>query len=60
VARALAAGSPGPTTVKHAEMHGVDPIVMDRRGHGRIAELLLGSVSHRVMRLTDHVCLTIE
>ena len=51
-------GSPGPIIVEYAKKQEVELIVMGRRGLGRIADLLLGSVSHRVMQLTDCACLT--
>jgi len=60
VSRDLAFGSPGPTVVDYAEKHGVDLIVMGRRGLGRVADLLLGSVSHRVTQLADCACLTVK
>jgi nucleotide-binding universal stress UspA family protein len=60
VAHEVAAGSPGPTIVEYAEKYGIDLIVMGRRGLGRIADLLLGSVSHRVTQLADCACLTIK
>jgi nucleotide-binding universal stress UspA family protein len=60
VAHEVALGSPGPTIAEYAEKHGVDLIVMGRRGLGRVADLLLGSVSHRVTQLADRACLTIK
>ena len=53
------AGSPGASIVGHASKHGTDLIVMGRRGLGRIADLLMGSVSHRVTQLADCACLTV-
>ncbi len=54
------AGSPGATIVDHAGKHGTDLIVMGRRGLGRAADLLMGSVSHRVAQLADCACLTVK
>lgn len=56
----VAAGSPGPTVVEYAQKHGIDLIVMGRRGLGRVADLLMGSVSHRVAQLADCACLTVK
>ncbi len=53
-------GDPGPTIVDCANKNGVDLIVMGRRGLGRMTELLLGSVSHRVAQLADCACLTVK
>jgi len=60
VVHEVAVGNPGPTIVEYAENYGVDLIVMGRRGLGRVADLLLGSVSHRVTQLADCACLTIK
>jgi nucleotide-binding universal stress UspA family protein len=54
------AGSPGATIVDHAGKHGTDLIVMGRRGLGRVADLFMGSVSHRVTQLADCACLTVK
>ncbi len=54
------AGSPGATIVDHACKHGTDLIVMGRRGLGRVADLFMGSVSHRVTQLADCACLTVK
>ena len=56
----IASGNPGPTIVDCANKNGVDLIVMGRRGLGRVTELLLGSVSHRVTQLADCACLTVK
>ncbi len=56
----IASGNPGPTIVDCANNNGVDLIVMGRRGLGRVTELLLGSVSHRVTQLADCACLTVK
>ncbi len=56
----IASGNPGPAIVNCANKNGVDLIVMGRRGLGRVTELLLGSVSHRVAQLADCACLTVK
>ena len=43
-----------------AKENGVDLIVMGRRGLGRVSDLLLGSVSHRVTQLSNCACLTVK
>ena len=43
-----------------AKENGADLIVMGRRGLGRVSDLLLGSVSHRVTQLADCACLTVK
>lgn len=42
-------GSPATVVLDQAEKTGADLVVMGARGRGRVAELLLGSVSHRVL-----------
>lgn len=56
----VATGSPGEVIVARAKSRGADLIVMGRRGLGRVSELLLGSVSHRVAQLADCDCLTVK
>ena len=43
-----------------AQENGFDLVVMGRRGLGRVADLMLGSVSHRVTQITDCACLTVK
>ncbi len=54
------AGSPGPTVVEYAQKRGIGLIVMGQRSLGRVVDLLLGSVCHRVTQLADCACLIVE
>ena len=56
----VATGNPGATIVKTATDQHVDLIVMGRRGLGKVADLIIGSVSQRVMQLADCACLTLK
>ena len=53
-------GNPRAEIVNIAKAGGYDLIVMGRRGLGRVADLLLGSVSHRVAQTADCACLTVK
>lgn len=53
-------GSPRETLVREARDCGADLVVMGRRGLGRVADFLLGSVSHRVSQTVDCACLTVK
>lgn len=56
----VAIGNPGATIATIASERHVDLIVMGRRGLGKVAELVIGSVSQRVMQLADCACLTVK
>ena len=44
-----------------AEKHeGADMIVMGSRGLGRVADVFMGSVSHRVSHLCECTCVTVK
>lgn len=43
-------GDPGPTIVDYAHKHNVDLIVIGSRGLNALQELVLGSVSHKVIQ----------
>lgn len=59
-AEEIAVGNPRELIARRAAEQGVDLIVMGRRGLGRMADLLLGSVSHRVSQTADCACLTVK
>ena len=46
----LATGLPAKVILAEAEDRGCDLIVIGRRGHGAIGDLVLGSVSHQVVQ----------
>lgn len=50
-------GDIAPTIVDIARQQGIDAIVVGRRGHGRVAELLLGSTAEKLLKLAP--CLMI-
>lgn len=43
-------GEPGPTIVSHANSNDFDLLVIGSRGLNRFQEMVLGSVSHKVMK----------
>lgn len=43
-------GTPGPTIVKYANEQNVDLVVVGSRGLNALQEMVLGSVSHKVMK----------
>lgn len=46
-------GVPYKEIVAYAELHDIDLIAMQKRDRGRLKEALLGSVTDRVIRLTE-------
>ena len=46
-------GEIAPTIARYAKDHGFDLIVMGTRGLGRIKSLVLGSIAHKVIHLTE-------
>ena len=53
-------GAPADAILEAAEKEGADMIVMGSRGLGKIADLLMGSVSHRVSHLSKVTCITVK
>ncbi len=60
VEQSIDAGKPGPAIIEYAEKRNADLVVMGRSGHGRVAGLLLGSVSYRATRLASCTCMTVN
>ena len=58
VVRELLSGDPAPQIVRYAEEHTVDLIMMPTHGHGPFRELLLGSVTAKVLHDTHCVVWT--
>ncbi len=46
-------GDPGTLICEYARQKDVDAVIMGRRGHTRVGEILLGSVSHYVVHHLD-------
>lgn len=53
-------GNPADVILEIARREGVDIIVMGRRGLSDLEGLLLGSVSHKVMHLSNCACTTVK
>lgn len=49
----ISIGTPAEAIVQYAQEQHVDQIVMGRQGQGGLQSLLLGSVVHKVLHLTD-------
>ena len=56
----IAEGDPAESILRTAREHGADLIVLGTRGLGKIRELLVGSVSHKVTHLADQPCLLVR
>lgn len=52
-------GDPAETIIEAARLENADMIVVGRRGHGRLAGLLLGSVSQKVVTLAPWVVVVV-
>ncbi|MCW1929315.1 universal stress protein [Bhargavaea beijingensis] len=46
-------GEPGPAIVDHANAHSFDLVIIGSRGLNPLQEMVLGSVSHKVMKRSD-------
>ncbi len=53
-------GDPTQRILEYADREDADLIVLGRRGLGSFAELMGGSVSHKVTHATDRSCLTVK
>lgn len=51
---------PAKIILEYSDRENADVIVLGRRGLGRLAELMLGSVSHKVTLRTERSCLTVK
>ena len=56
----LDGGDPSSRLLAIAEQEGADLIVLGTRGLGRIKEILLGSVSHKVVMMAPCPCLIVK
>lgn len=56
----LESGDPARVVAEAVKSHGIDLVVMGRRGLGDLGGLLLGSVSHKVSQAVDCCCLTVK
>ncbi|KGR79296.1 universal stress protein [Ureibacillus manganicus] len=53
-------GNPGPEIVKFANEHQVDLVVIGSRGLNSLQEMILGSVSHKVMKRVNCPALIVK
>lgn len=60
VASHVVSGSPADAILDAAEKENADMIVMGSRGLGKVADLLMGSVSHKVSHLSKCTCVTVK
>lgn len=56
----IASGPAADSILEAAEGEGADTIVMGSRGLGKIADMLMGSVSHKVGHLAKITCITVK
>jgi nucleotide-binding universal stress UspA family protein len=60
VKKIVTSGSPADAILEAAEGEGADTIVMGSRGLGKIADMLMGSVSHKVSHHANCTCITVK
>jgi len=60
VAAHIVSGSPADAILDAADRENADMIVMGSRGLGKVADLLMGSVSHKVSHLSKCTCVTVK
>ena len=60
VETAIDYGEPGDCILHYAKQRSADLIVMGSRGFGKIKEIVLGSVSHKVFHLANCSCVTVH
>lgn len=60
IATKVTDGSPANRITEEARATNADLIVMGRRGLGKYAGILMGSVSHKVSHLADCACITVK
>lgn len=53
-------GNPGPEIVKYANEQSVDLVVIGSRGLNSLQEMVLGSVSHKVMKRVNCPALVVK
>ncbi len=56
----ISVGTPAEAIARYADEQSVDQIVMGRQGQGGLQSLLLGSVVHKVLHLTDRPVLLVK
>jgi nucleotide-binding universal stress UspA family protein len=56
----ISVGTPAEAIARYADEQAVDQIVMGRQGQGGLQSLLLGSVVHKVLHLTDRPVLLVK
>ena len=59
VQTAIEIGDAATNIIAYCDNHGIDTVVMGRRGLSDLKGLFLGSVSHKVAQKTECACLTI-
>lgn len=60
IATQIVDGSPADKIIAVADAENADMIVMGSRGLGKMAGVLMGSVSHKVSHLSESTCVTVK